>query len=124
MKKKVLKYTIGIIGAIGIIVLAVVLFVFRTTSVHLDHIAIHDVTLADNTLTVDGNINASAEGYRGYKYNIEDHVLYLDIKGGLVTKKHPSGTIDIVIEDEQLKDVDRVYLKQRKDKLAIYSSSH
>lgn len=113
MKKKIIIISI-------MIVLALLTFVFtlknnrQMQAVPLSEIIIRDVSLSEQKFTLSGSFVSSGKSFRKYTYTIDGDSLYIVINGGLVTKEYPSGDFSIKIEDENLKNVSKVFLKHRK----------
>lgn len=110
MKKKIIIISI-------MIVLALLTFVFtlknnrQMQAVPLSEIIIRDVSLSEQKFTLSGSFVSSGKSFRNYTYTIDGDSLYIVINGGLVTKEYPSGDFSIKIEDENLKNVSKVFLK-------------
>lgn len=120
MKKKIIIISI-------MIVLALLTFVFtlknnrQMQAVPLSEIIIRDASLSEQKFTLSGSFVSSGKSFRNYTYTIDGDSLYIVINGGLVTKEYPSGDFSIKIEDENLKNVSKVFLKhgEVKDQIII-----
>lgn len=102
----------------GILIAAMLLlFVFtlknnrQMQAVPLSEIIIREVSLSEQKFTLSGSFVSSGKSFRNYTYTIDGDSLYIVINGGLVTKKYPFGDFSIKIEDENLKNVSKVFLK-------------
>lgn len=82
--------------------------------VSISEIIIRDVSLSEQKFTLSGSFVSSGKSFRKYTYTIDGDSLYIVISGGLVTKKYPSGDFSIKIEDVNLKNVSKVFLKHGK----------
>lgn len=113
MKKKIIIISI-------MIVLALLTFVFtlknnrQMQAVPLSEIIIRDVSLSEQKFTLSGSFVSSGKSFRNYTYTIDGDSLYIVINGGLVTKEYSSGDFSIKIEDVNLKNVSKVFLKHGK----------
>ncbi|CAM3661549.1 MULTISPECIES: hypothetical protein [Saccharibacillus] len=86
----------------------------------VEELAISEASLDEHSLSIQGSILASAKSYRGYHYTIKQNDVYIQIEGGVVTKKYPSGDFNITIEDPDLKNVKAVYIKSKNQEKVVY----
>lgn len=113
MKRKIIIISI-------MIVLVLLAFVFtlknnrQMQGVSISEIIIRDVSLSEQKFTLSGSFVSSGKSFRNYTYTIDGDSLYIVINGGLVIKKYPLGDFSINIEDENLKNVSKVFLKHGK----------
>lgn len=75
-----------------------------------------EVKVEENKMIIKGNTNESATGFSGYKYKIENENLYIQVRYSIVSKINSSGHFDIEIIDDELKDVENIYLQGGKSK--------
>lgn len=110
--------------AMSIIVVMLICFLFSLRnsqlSVSMSEIIIRDISLSEQSFTLTGDFISSGKSFRNYTYTVDEHNLYITIKGGLVTKKYPSGHFSIIIEDENLQNATKVFLTRGKDKEPIH----
>ncbi|MFJ7683748.1 hypothetical protein [Peribacillus butanolivorans] len=106
---------------IGIIVLIIVCIgawtLFGKNTTETDAIYLDIAKLEGNTFTTNGNFTGGAIKYSGYKYKIDGENMYLYINNRLLIGK--SGDFLIKIKDENLQNVEKVYL-QGQDKSDSY----
>lgn len=105
----------------GMLILAMLLvFVFllknnmQMQGVSISEIIIRDVSLSEQKFTLSGSFVSSGKSLRNYTYTIDGDSLYIVISGSFVTKKYPQGDFSIKIEDVNLKNVSKVFLKHGK----------
>lgn len=105
----------------GILIAAMLLvFVFllkntmQMQGISISEIIIRDVSLSEQKFTLSGSFVSSGKSFRNYTYTIDGDSLYIVINGGLVTKKYSSGDFSIKIDDVNLKNVSKVFLKHGK----------
>lgn len=107
-----------------VVVCAIVSFLLirseRKMSVSFEEIAITNISLSENTLIFSGRLLASAKSYKDYEYIIIGDSLYITVYGGLATKAKANGDFNIIFEDEDIKNVNRVYLKHGEQEIQIH----
>lgn len=113
MKKKII--------IISIMILLVLLHLFfllknnkQMQGVSISEIIIREVSLSEQKFTLSGSFVSSGKSFRNYTYTIDGDSLYIVISGSFVTKKYPQGDFSIKIEDVNLKNVSKVFLKHGK----------
>lgn len=120
MKKKVILLTV-IIG--GVVIVMVSIFGYLKFSSHSTpsyEIGFKDISISNNILSIEGDLMSSAKAYKGYTYTIENGNLYITIKSGSVTKKYSDSHFDIIIKDDDLNKIDKVFIKHEKELTQIY----
>ena len=102
-----------------IIVAAVLVLLFhvtrednRVTNVSFDEVALTDISVVGDTVTLSGSLLNSAKSYRKYAYTVESDTLYLTISAGLVNHKYPHGDFTIEIRDPELQNISTICLKR------------
>ncbi|PAB57390.1 hypothetical protein [Anaeromicrobium sediminis] len=108
--KKKIVIVVSIIFIITILILAYKIFIYGHY-VSTKVIWAKPTRVADNELIVKGNISDSASGYSGYKYEIVNENLYLKLRYSIANKVNPSGSFQIDIVDNDLKDVKKIFLQ-------------
>src|SRR5690625_1258005 len=107
------------------VIFSIVIFIFilvsrNKISLSFKEIVINEVELLDDQLIIEGDLISSGKSYRDFEYVITDNIVYVTIKGGVVTNKYKYGNFKINIKDENLIKIDHVYLKQRESELKIH----
>jgi flagellar basal body-associated protein FliL len=84
-------------------------------------ITVIDIAVTDRSVTVNGNfLQDSALAYRGFKYRIEGHKLYIKIYKTLVSPLYKYGFVKVVINEEGISDVSKIYIEDGKDNRLIW----
>ncbi|GGH71634.1 hypothetical protein [Saccharibacillus endophyticus] len=109
-----------IVLALGGLLIAYFQLKNSTSVLSTEEVAVMQVSLNDDSLSIQGSISASAISYRDYSYALKEDKVYIDIKGGLVTKKNPSGDFNITIKNKDFKNAKMVYIKDDNNEKLIY----
>lgn len=107
--KKILVILSTILVCIIVLIAAVYLLEGHTTS----HIGVDDVRVNDNEITLKGKILSSAIKYRGHRVKYDNGVLYIKIRGGVMSLFSDSGSIDISIKNKY-GEINKIYLEGHK----------
>ncbi len=105
-----MKLRIAIFTSIGIIVFGLVYTMVFNFSVDPGFIYIKNIDVSDSKITLKGHILGSAEQFKGYKIKHSGNVLYITIKGSLVTSSPSKGDIDISVANTY-GEIEKIYLR-------------
>lgn len=108
------------IVSIVVIVIVITHNMNNVSDTNISEVIIREVLFQDNAIQITGNFLSSSKAFKDYSYYTENSNLYLTIKGGLPTKKHPSGDFDFVIRDS-VEKIENIYLKYGEQTSLIYS---
>ncbi len=114
------KFCFVIFIAVILALFSVRIFVDNGRSSDFSSLSVKDISLYENTFSTTVNHLSSGSSIRDYSYAIDNSSLYITVYSGLVTRKYPSGTLNIKFTDPQLSDVKAVYLQDGSLKKLIY----
>ena len=106
-----------------IILIVIGLFIFRGVDTSWNEVHIFKVTLteSENKVAITGEIVFnSTKAFYGYQYSIENGVLLLRIKSGLVNPVHRFSDFRIEIMDEKISTIHSIALKSGKETTSIF----
>lgn len=89
-------------------------------SSYYEDLNFNNVVLEDSVFRVNISLQSSGKTFRRYKYKINGENLYLTISSGLAMNNIGTGTLDVEIRDEKLKNVKKVYVKSGKKTKMIW----
>lgn len=78
-------------------------------------ICLNKINVENTNIQLSGDTSDSATGFSGYNYTIKGNSLYIGLRYCLVTKIHPSGSFNIIINDYRLQRINKVYFRGGND---------
>ncbi|WP_027399262.1 hypothetical protein [Anaerovorax odorimutans] len=120
-------FKILIIFIVSIIAVCLVYTMFQEQTMSPYSAFFNTVEITGHTLNIHGVVDATASGFRGYRYSIKDKTLILTIKDvnifSLLRNKVGPGDIDITITDDNISEINKIYLLDDDNYYLVWNES-
>ena len=82
---------------------------FSSKTLDPNSIAINDIIVEENVISISGSITDSAISFKDYKINNKNNKLYIEIRGKSINFGKKDGTFNIKVDSEKYGDISEIY---------------